>query len=141
METRGANCLSAARAAGRRVTLGAITSAATSLGALAVQGELLQACLDQVSTAATPSLHDDNPGDDFMNFLESNSDCERVLILITPYHHIYKRVTLLSPQPERVISLEVTDQEAKAACVRFADDHRMLVEVRMIVNHNSHGRG
>ena len=82
METRGANCLSAARAAGRRVTLGAITSAATSLGALAVQGELLQACLDQVSTAATPSLHDDNPGDDFMNFLESNSDCERVLILI-----------------------------------------------------------
>ena len=74
METRGANCLSAARAAGRRVTLGAITSAATSLGALAVQGELLQACLDQVSTAATPSLHDDNPGDDFMNFLESNSD-------------------------------------------------------------------
>ena len=94
METRGANCLSAARAAGRRVTLGGITSAATSLGALAVQGELLQACLDQVSTAATPSLHDDNPGDDFMNFLESNSDCERVLNLITSYHHIYKRVTL-----------------------------------------------
>ena len=94
METRGANCLSAARAAGRRVTLGAITSAATSLGALAVQAELLQACLDQVSTAAAPSLHDDNPGDDFMSFLESNSDCGCVLNLITSYHHIYKRVTL-----------------------------------------------
>ena len=39
----------------------------------------------------------------------------------------------LSPQPERIISLEVTDQEAKAACVRFADDHRMLVEVRIII--------
>ena len=38
----------------------------------------------------------------------------------------------IPPQPERVISLEVTDQEAKAACVRFADDHRMMVEVILI---------
>lgn len=78
METHGANCLSEARRAGSSVTLEAITSAATSLGALRVADTLLERCLEQ---------------------------------------------------PDRVISLEVSDKEAKAACVRFADDHRMLVEI------------
>ena len=30
--------------------------------------------------------------------------------------------------PARVISRQVTDSQAKAACVRFAADHRILVE-------------
>jgi len=77
METHGANCLSAARSAGNSVTLPAITSIATSLGALKVADALLQYCQDQ---------------------------------------------------PDRVISKEVSDEEAMEACVRFANDHRMLVE-------------
>lgn len=48
METHGANCLSAARQAGHSVTLPAITSLATSLGALKVSDTLLQYCLDKV---------------------------------------------------------------------------------------------
>ena len=48
METHGANCLSAARSAGRSVTLPAITSIATSLGALKVADALLHYCQDQV---------------------------------------------------------------------------------------------
>ena len=67
METHGANCLSEARRAGTSVTLEAITSQATSLGALRVADKLLERCLEQ---------------------------------------------------PDRVISLEVSDKEAKAACVR-----------------------
>jgi len=47
METEGANCLLAARKAGQLVTLPAITSIATSLGALAVTEDLLQYCLDK----------------------------------------------------------------------------------------------
>ena len=64
-------------------------------------------------------------------------------LLFTSYYNIAIQMcnSALPPQPERIISLEVTDQEAKAACVRFADDHRMLVEVRMIFNHNSHEWG
>jgi len=77
METHGANCLSAARTAGKSVTLPAITSIATSLGALKVADDLLKCCLDQ---------------------------------------------------PDRVISKEVSDGEAMEACVRFANDHRILVE-------------
>ena len=48
METRGANCLSEARRAGTSVSLEAITSAATSLGALRVADTLLEHCLAQV---------------------------------------------------------------------------------------------
>ena len=48
METHGANCLSEARRAGAGVTLEAITSAATSLGALRVADTLLERCLEQV---------------------------------------------------------------------------------------------
>ena len=48
METHGANCLSAARSAGKSVTLPAITSIATSLGALKVADALLHYCQDQV---------------------------------------------------------------------------------------------
>ena len=48
METQGANCLLAARRAGQLVTLPAITSVATSLGALAVAENLLLYCLDKV---------------------------------------------------------------------------------------------
>ena len=48
METHGANCLVAARSAGNSVTLPAITSIATSLGALKVADALLQYCQDQV---------------------------------------------------------------------------------------------
>ena len=48
METEGANCLLAARRAGQLVTLPAITSIATSLGALAVAENLLQYCLNKV---------------------------------------------------------------------------------------------
>ena len=48
METDGANCLLAARRAGQLVTLPAITSVATSLGALAVAENLLQYCLEKV---------------------------------------------------------------------------------------------
>jgi len=77
METDGANCLAAARRAGHSVTLPAITSIATSLGALRVADALLEYCLEK---------------------------------------------------PDRVISKEVTDEAAVTSCVRFADDHRMLVE-------------
>jgi len=77
METEGANCLLAARKAGHNVTLPAITSVATSLGALSVCPALLERCL---------------------------------------------------ASPARVISRQVTDSQAKAACVRFAADHRILVE-------------
>jgi len=77
METEGANCLLAARRAGQLVTLPAITSVATSLGALAVAENLLQYCLDK---------------------------------------------------PTKVISHEVTDQDAKRSCVKFATDQRLLVE-------------
>merc|ERR1712055_982666 len=77
METEGANCLSAARRAGGPVKLPAITSIATSLGALQVVQPLLDFCLDE---------------------------------------------------PERVISIEVTDSQAKEGVVKFATDHRLLVE-------------
>jgi len=77
LETNGANCLSAARKAGCPVRLPAITSIATSLGALQVVQPLLDTCLKS---------------------------------------------------PEKVVSLEVTDNQAKEAVVKFATDHRLLVE-------------
>jgi len=77
IETEGANCLAAARAAGGAVKLAAITSIATSLGALQVVQPLLDFCLNE---------------------------------------------------PERVISIEVTDAQAKEGVVKFATDHRLLVE-------------
>jgi len=77
IETEGANCLAAARKAGGPVKLPAITSIATSLGALQVVQPLLDFCLDN---------------------------------------------------PERVISIEVTDAQAKEGVVKFATDHRLLVE-------------
>ena len=49
METDGANCLAAARRAGHSVTLPAITSIATSLGALRVADALLEYCLEKVN--------------------------------------------------------------------------------------------
>ena len=99
METHGANCLSAARSAGHSVTLPAITSCATSLGALTVADKLLEICLNQVICSKTK-----------LQSMESQ--------------YLY----LIYMQPDRVISAEVSDAEAKSACVRFADDHRMMVE-------------
>jgi len=77
VETEGANCLAAARKAGGPVKLPAITSIATSLGALQVVQPLLDFCLEK---------------------------------------------------PEGVISIEVTDSQAKEGVVKFATDHRLLVE-------------
>lgn len=77
LETNGANCLAEARRAGAPVRLPAITSIATSLGALQVVQPLLDYCLEK---------------------------------------------------PAKVVSLEVTDTMAKEAVVKFASDHRLLVE-------------
>jgi len=77
IETEGANCLAAARKARGPVRLPAITSIATSLGALQVVQPLLDFCLEK---------------------------------------------------PEGVISIEVTDSQAKEGVVKFATDHRLLVE-------------
>jgi len=77
VETQGADCLSQALQAGALVTLPAITSVATSLGAPCV----------------SPTA------------FEASKDPER-----------------------RVHSHVVSDQAAVRACVRFLDDHRLLVE-------------
>jgi len=58
METEGANCLLAARQAGQLVTLPAITSIATSLGALAVAEDLLTYCLDKPSKVISHQVTD-----------------------------------------------------------------------------------
>jgi len=58
METQGANCLLAARRAGQLVTLPAITSVATSLGALAVAENLLLYCLDKPTKVISHEVTD-----------------------------------------------------------------------------------
>jgi L-serine/L-threonine ammonia-lyase len=75
VETHGAASLYAAMQAGERVTLDAITSIATSLGAR-------QVCAQAFALSQTGTVH----------------------------------------------SVRVSDKEAVAACTRFLDDHRLLVE-------------
>jgi len=112
VETLGAESLNASVRAGEHVTLPAITSIATSLGAVRVCNqtwEYMQRSLPRVSSGTS-------------GVVQASGTNEHT-------NGVNGHTSIDAPSHPEIISVVVSDADAARAVVRFAEDARMIVEV------------